>query len=604
MERHGFTLDPELARTMLLRQTGSIERALLEAISNSIDKDATSVDVGLTPNFITITDDGRGFGSKEEIIKLFGTFGLPQDGKEAKTFGTFRMGRAQLFSWGVNTWTSNKWTFQVDITNNFDFGITEVPAGQEVKGCEIKIELKQPLTETTLIDLHSKLARLVKWVAIPVRINGRQVNESLFDKTWDVNTEYFVASRDSQDSYTSSLFNVGIHVMDLNNSWWAPGGWTVVSKRAMQLNFARTEPMENCPVWKHIRDDMEKAAAAYRQKVIYAFDEKKSKPKKPRKPRDPNAPPKGLSVKQTARRLRDILNRGSIIEEEDLKRSYFFELGDKTKRCSARKFEKLARKNSLRVFLTDPVPSPFDREVESLGIASPVSNRNTHTYCSDGEKFFNLVNAIFKTKFEFLSKEEVIKRHKESCILLDVNEYSETEKVILGIIRRNLYRLHVYGVTPVWSRCPQEKNLTIQENETSGNDPYLLLARSAMDWFQNSMESWTALGKDIIDKTLTRLGQRNKLDDNVLLREKVQAYANLYQWTVECILDMKLLAITPGLEEFHKNAARGRDLLASWQSSGENFQLYRKTLEEVYAEIGKVLNRYAGPTEDRVATKI
>jgi hypothetical protein len=108
-EQHAFTTHPRLILVSIRRQAGTVGKSVLEGVMNSVDAGATSIDIRTAAEGFTITDDGRGFADAEEVRRLFGTFGLPHDldsngvSTDAK-FGTFRIGRGQLFAFGVNTW--------------------------------------------------------------------------------------------------------------------------------------------------------------------------------------------------------------------------------------------------------------------------------------------------------------------------------------------------------------------------------------------------------------------------------------------------------------------------------------------------------------------
>src|SRR6059058_5478397 len=97
IEQRGFRMHEKLLVDVIMRQAGSIEKAILEGVMNSIEAGATRVDVKVEPRAIEITDDGRGFRSRQEIETFFETFGQPHDASEGKRWAQFRMGRGQLF---------------------------------------------------------------------------------------------------------------------------------------------------------------------------------------------------------------------------------------------------------------------------------------------------------------------------------------------------------------------------------------------------------------------------------------------------------------------------------------------------------------------------
>ncbi|MFK5108744.1 ATP-binding protein, partial [Klebsiella pneumoniae] len=62
-----FVMHPELLRSVIQRQAGSLSKAVLEAVMNSIDAGATRIDVDFDANYVTIKDDGKGFADANEI---------------------------------------------------------------------------------------------------------------------------------------------------------------------------------------------------------------------------------------------------------------------------------------------------------------------------------------------------------------------------------------------------------------------------------------------------------------------------------------------------------------------------------------------------------
>ena len=106
METRHFRIDHnKLLLDVIRRQAGSLTKAIMEGVMNAVDAGATRCDISVTADTVTITDDGKGFASKKEIQEWFEVFGAAHSEEEAKTFGTFRMGRGQMFAYGVNKWT-------------------------------------------------------------------------------------------------------------------------------------------------------------------------------------------------------------------------------------------------------------------------------------------------------------------------------------------------------------------------------------------------------------------------------------------------------------------------------------------------------------------
>ena len=111
-----FQIDPHAIMSLIKAQAGSIEKAMLEAVANSMDAGATRIDVTLDAKRIVIKDNGSGLGSKEDIYKFFEVFGFDHS-QLGRTVGRFGVGRGQLFCFGVNTWRTNTFQMAIDIKN-------------------------------------------------------------------------------------------------------------------------------------------------------------------------------------------------------------------------------------------------------------------------------------------------------------------------------------------------------------------------------------------------------------------------------------------------------------------------------------------------------
>ena len=76
-ETRRFSVHPEIIYSLIKAQAGSLGKAVLECCMNSIDAQATRLDVAIDANTITIKDDGQGFRTREEIEQWFEVFGFP-----------------------------------------------------------------------------------------------------------------------------------------------------------------------------------------------------------------------------------------------------------------------------------------------------------------------------------------------------------------------------------------------------------------------------------------------------------------------------------------------------------------------------------------------
>jgi hypothetical protein len=233
------------------RQAGTLSKAVLEGVMNEVDAGGSEIRVTVMPKRVDLVGDGRGFRSKKEIADWFETFGRPHDESENKVFGRFRMGRGQMFSFGVNHWRTGKFDMLVDIENQgLDYTFMELLDTQP--GTKIRIDLYEQLLPSDVAATIKDLTLWCKWAPIRVYINEKLVSKDPAEHEWDHETE---------DAYISltktgavSVYNQGIFVKDIENRQYGSGG-TVVTKVGKELvvNFARNDIMVNkCPAWKKI----------------------------------------------------------------------------------------------------------------------------------------------------------------------------------------------------------------------------------------------------------------------------------------------------------------------------------------------------------------
>lgn len=255
-ETRSFKMHAKLLMDVIKRQAGSLSKAILEGIQNSIDAGATHCLISLDQTSLLIKDDGRGFQNRDNIVKWFEVFGLPHEENEGKVFGTFRIGRGQLFAFGANEWKTGAFRMVVDVDKRgLDYDLLE---GQKnVPGCVVRVQLYQKLTLSDLMDCQRDIQKWCKWAPIKVYFNDEQVNCDPTTAKWDhVLPEAYVKLRETG---TLSVYNLGIHVCELPGHRFGCGG-EVVSRQQLRVNFARNDIQSDCPVWKKIKPFIDEQA--------------------------------------------------------------------------------------------------------------------------------------------------------------------------------------------------------------------------------------------------------------------------------------------------------------------------------------------------------
>lgn len=250
MEKRTFTPHQNLIIEVIKSQAGTLGKAILEGAMNSIDAGATECHIELTPKKLTIMDDGRGFADRKEIELFFEVFGQPHEKGDA-TYGRFRMGRGQLFSFGKNDWHSNQFKMEVDIEQwVLEYRLRE-DMDDKYDGCFINIELYEELNRATFMSICQEIRDYLKYAQIPIHFNGECISVQPSNLDWDIVNDDFYFKK--AESGTMSVYNLGVLVSHMHYFQFGMGG-TIVSKKQLQVNFARNDVMSKCPVWKRIKD--------------------------------------------------------------------------------------------------------------------------------------------------------------------------------------------------------------------------------------------------------------------------------------------------------------------------------------------------------------
>jgi hypothetical protein len=253
-ESRKFTMHPKLLFDVIQRQAGSLEKAILEGVMNAVDARASRCDVTLDKTTLTINDDGKGFQDRTEIENFFETFGQPHDESEGKIYGTFRMGRGQLFAFGVNGWESGPFRMHIDIKNKgLDYDLLTLPK-KSPKGCRIAVALYKKLLPSDTARISREIEHMVKYVELfgtKIFLNGKKISTHPKDEKWDHETDEAYIKLKGTGSL--SVYNLGVLVTDMGNFQYGTGG-TVVAKKQLKVNFARNDIMvSECNVWKKLR---------------------------------------------------------------------------------------------------------------------------------------------------------------------------------------------------------------------------------------------------------------------------------------------------------------------------------------------------------------
>jgi hypothetical protein len=255
-ETRKFSVHPAMIYSLIKAQAGTLGKALLENVMNSIDAGATKVTIDIDRDKITIIDDGHGFRSLQEIETCFDVFGFPHE-EGSRIFGLFGIGRAQLWSFCSAIWRTNTFVMDVDIKNRgLDYQLLEHQP--QLNGLTIESKFYEPISTQEILVVKQELKELALFAQIPVIVNGEQINGDHAKVKWDFETDD--AWIKITDASALTVYNLGVLVRKYS-SYQVGSGGLVVTKPGVKLalNMARNDILlAECKVWGRIKPFIQK----------------------------------------------------------------------------------------------------------------------------------------------------------------------------------------------------------------------------------------------------------------------------------------------------------------------------------------------------------
>lgn len=251
-----FELDPEIIHHIIYSQAGSIGKAVIELLMNAVDAQASVVQLTMSKEGFECSDDGRGFASRDDVLRYFGRFGTPHQEGDA-TYGRFRLGRGQIMAHAKTHWASNAWSMTVDTrAHGYNYELDELEHRQP--GCSIVGTWYESLNDLELMSAIQEIRDLVRYTTIRVELNGRLITRNPANERWDFEDEWAYYRAKAEGPV--SIYNQGVLVRHDSSHVWGAGG-LIVSKKAIALNVSRSEVLrKTCPVWKAIAREFGKLA--------------------------------------------------------------------------------------------------------------------------------------------------------------------------------------------------------------------------------------------------------------------------------------------------------------------------------------------------------
>lgn len=255
-ETRKFSIHPAMIYNLIKAQAGTLGKAVLENIMNSVDARSSKVTITIDRDKITIVDDGHGFRSLAEIEECFDVFGFPHE-EGARIYGQFGIGRAQLWSFSSAVWSTN--TFKMDV-NIKDRGLDyQLHDNQEqVNGLTIESRFYTPMSTQDILAFKQDLKELAMFAQIPVILNGEVINVDPSTLKWDFETaEAWIKLSDKPQL---TVYHLGVLVRKYPAHQVGSGGLVVTRPGVkLALNMARNDILvAECKVWGRIKPFIQK----------------------------------------------------------------------------------------------------------------------------------------------------------------------------------------------------------------------------------------------------------------------------------------------------------------------------------------------------------
>lgn len=278
-ERVSFEVSRDLIWNVFFNQHVSNAGALAELVQNSFDAGATEIELTINEHGFTIKDNGKGFSSRNDILRWFRVFGSQERKIDEQKFGRFRMGRGQIMGKALTNWRSGAFEMQVDIkTKGLDFDL--ITHQEILNGCVVDgswYDLKdnysfQPRsTKEVVNDIIRSLTSDLKYIPnCKITLNGELVNHhSMHDGQIMYEDDDFFFIKHEHKPYNEhniTVRNLGITVDKISIGFLAG---TVVTKKHLNLNISRSAILGDCELFSKIKNKLRDLAPKYSRTKKY-----------------------------------------------------------------------------------------------------------------------------------------------------------------------------------------------------------------------------------------------------------------------------------------------------------------------------------------------
>lgn len=235
-----FEMNKDLLRSVIFKQAGTIQKALIECFQNSIDAEATEISLNINKNCFTFTDNGFGM-SKNDVDKYFKIFGNSSK-KNSNKIGKFGIGRGQLFAFGFVSWKTNNNSMFINVKKRL--GYTHNTTKNIIKGTQISCMLYDKIDSWKVSSILSDIKQLVLPVDFKLTLNNEIVDfqENILYENDDF--QYI-----ESETYNVNIYSQNLLVKRIESIF----DYKINCKVKMDLNFARNEFIEQTESTKSLK---------------------------------------------------------------------------------------------------------------------------------------------------------------------------------------------------------------------------------------------------------------------------------------------------------------------------------------------------------------
>ena len=230
MSNEKFEMSEDLLRSVILKQAGSVLKAIQECVQNALDAEATIIKLDISQKGFSFYDNGCGM-TKWQIDSFFKIFGNSSKKGQKDKIGAFGMGRGQVFSFGYTVWRTKEWKISVNIMRRLGYKIRKIK--EIVDGTDICCTFFKPIESWEFGSIANKIkGYFLPLGDIKFYINGTLYKPQIVVSTILSNKDFTVFG---SNAFSGHIFSQNLYVRTVNTMF----DYNINCNKKMGLNFAR-----------------------------------------------------------------------------------------------------------------------------------------------------------------------------------------------------------------------------------------------------------------------------------------------------------------------------------------------------------------------------